>query len=154
MSSHPAPGELNSDLLQSLRGLKSAQRFPKGVMLFQEGFPAAGVYMVESGEVRIQLSGGQRQRQLLEVAGSGAILGLSECMAGEKYRITTVAGEETTAVFIPREEFLLFLRQHCDFCLQVARLLSEDLHGLYHKFRSITAHPGRPRQRSLDEQLN
>jgi len=34
------------------------------------------------------------------------------------------------------------------------RLLSEDLHALYDKFRSITAHPGRPRQRPLDEQLN
>jgi hypothetical protein len=34
------------------------------------------------------------------------------------------------------------------------RLLSEDLHGLYHKFRSLSAHPGRPRQRPADEQLN
>jgi hypothetical protein len=38
--------------------------------------------------------------------------------------------------------------------MQVVRLLSEDLHALYHKFRSISAHPGRPRHRPLDEQLN
>ena len=30
------------------------------------------------------------------------------------------------------------------------RLLSEDLHVLYHKFRNISAHPGRPRQRPPD----
>jgi hypothetical protein len=75
-------------------------------------------------------------------------------MAREKHRITAVAGEETDAIFIPREEFLEFLHQHCEFCVQIVRILSEDLHGLYHKFRSITAHPGRPRQRPLDEQMN
>jgi len=49
---------------------------------------------------------------------------------------------------------LEFLREHAEYCVQVVRLLSEDLHGLYHKFRSITAHPGRPRHRPVDEQLN
>jgi CRP-like cAMP-binding protein len=75
-------------------------------------------------------------------------------MTGEKYRITAEAGERTTVAFIPRKEFLALLREHGDFCMQVVRSLSEDLHGLYHKFRSISAHPGRPRHRPLDEQLN
>ena len=92
---------------------------------------------MESGEVRVLLSAGQSQRQLLEVVGPGTVLGLSESMSGEKYRITAEAGEPTTAAFIPREELLEFLREHGDFCMQVVRLLSEDLHGLYHKFRSI-----------------
>jgi CRP-like cAMP-binding protein len=75
-------------------------------------------------------------------------------MTGGKHRITAEAGDQTMAAFIPREEFLEFLREHGDFCMQVVRLLGEDLHGLYHKFRSISAHPGRPRHRPLDEQLN
>jgi hypothetical protein len=73
---------------------------------------------------------------------------------GERYRVTAEAGVATTASFIPRQEFVEFLRGHGDFCMQVVRLLSEDVHVLYHKFRSITAHPGRPRHRQLDEQLN
>jgi CRP-like cAMP-binding protein len=82
------------------------------------------------------------------------MLGLSESMSGESYRITAEAGEQTTAAFIPRADFLEFLRDHGDFSMEVVRLLSEDLHALYHKFRSISAHPGRPRHRPLDEQLN
>jgi CRP-like cAMP-binding protein len=145
---------LSPDLLQALRGIKSVQRFPKGATLFQQGSAVTGVYLVEGGEVRVLLSAGQNQKQLLEVVGPGTMLGLSESMTGEKYRITAEAGEQTTAAFIPREKFLEFLRDHGDFSMQVVRLLSEDLHGLYHKFRSISAHPGRPRHRSLDEQLN
>jgi CRP-like cAMP-binding protein len=154
MSLEPSPDTLQPDLFKALQGMKPAQQFAKGAILFEQGSLATGIFLVESGEVRVLLPAGQAQRQLLEVAGPGTILGLSESMAGESHRITAVAGEETTAVFIPREEFLEFLHKHCDFCMQVVRILSEDLHGLYHKFRSITAHPGRPRQRPLDEQLN
>jgi CRP/FNR family transcriptional regulator len=134
--------------------MQSAQSFARGATLFQQGSTARGVYLVESGEVRILLPTGQQQKQLLEVVGPGSILGLSESMSGASYRITAEAGDETTASFISRQEFLEFLREHNDFSMQVVRLLSEELHGLYHKFRSISAHPGRPRQRPLDEQLN
>ena len=154
MSSQPTQSKLSPNLLQALHGIKSVRLFPNGDTLFQQGSAATGVYLVESGEVRVLLPTGQSQTQLLEVVGPGAMFGLSESMTGEKYRITAVAGDETTAVFIPREEFLDFLREHCDFCMQVVRLLSEDLHGLYHKFRRISARQGRSRHRPLDEQLN
>ena len=154
MSTPPMPGKLSPDLLQALHGIKSVRLFPKGATLFQQGSAVTGVYLVENGEVRVLLPTGQSQKQLLEVVGPGTMLGLSESMTGEKYRITAEAGDETTAGFIPRQEFLEFLREHGDFCMQVVRLLSEDLHALYHKFRSISAHPGRPRHRPLDEQLN
>jgi len=97
---------------------------------------------------------GQQRKQLLEVVGPGAVLGLSESMTDESHRITAEANEETTVAFIPREQFLEFLREHNNFSMQVVRMLSQELHGLYQKFRNITAHPGRPRQRALNEQLN
>ena len=154
VSSRPTPGKLSPDLLRALQGMKSVRLFPKGATLFQQGSAVTGLYLVESGEVRILLSASSSQKQLLEVVGPGTVLGLSESMSGEKYRITAEAGEPTTAAFIPRAELLEFLRKHAEYCMEVVRLLSEDLHGLYHKFRSITAHPGRPRHRPLDEQLN
>jgi CRP/FNR family transcriptional regulator len=154
VSSQPTPGKLSPDLLQALHGIKSIRLFPKGAKLFLQGSAATGVYLVETGEVRVLLPTGQTQKQLLEVVGPGTMLGLSESMNGERYRITAEGGEQTTAAFVPREEFLAFLREHGDFSMEVVRLLSEDLHAIYHKFRSITAHPGRPRHRPLDEQLN
>ena len=154
MSLQPTPSKLSPDLLRALHAIKSARLYPTGATLFRQGSAAAGVYLVESGEVRMLLPTGQSQKQLLEVVGAGTVLGLSESMTGENYRTTAEAGDRTMAVFIPREEFLEFLGRHGDFCMQIVRLLSEDLHGLYQKFRSISAHPGRPRHRALDEQLN
>lgn len=154
MLSQPTPAKLSPDLWQALHGIKAVRVYPKGTQLFHQGACVSGVYVIESGEVRILLPTGPGRQQLLEVAGPGSVLGLIESMSGDDHRVTAEAGNHTTVAFIPREVFLDFLRDHCDFCMQVVRLLSEDLHGLYHKFRSISAHPGRPRHRSLDEQLN
>jgi CRP-like cAMP-binding protein len=145
---------LSPDLWEALHGVKSVRVYAKGAQLFQQGTEVRGVYVVESGTVRVLLPTAQSRLQLLEIAGPGSVLGLSESMSGDRYRVTAEAGDHTTVAFIPRESFVDFLRDHCDFCMQVVRLLSEDLHGLYHKFRSISAHPGRPRRRPADEQLN
>lgn len=154
VSSRPSPDRLSPEMLQALHGARSVRRFPKGATLIQQGSAAIGVYVVRSGEVRVLLPTGQNEKQLLEVIRPGDVLGLSENMTGENYRVAAEAGDETTAVFIPRDEFLKFLSEHCDFCMQIVRRLSGELHGLYDKFRSISAHPGRPRHRPLDEQLN
>src|ERR1700692_2535827 len=148
------PGGLSLALFQALQGIKTVQTFANGSTLFKQGSPVAGVYLVESGEVRILLATGHKQKQLLETAGPGVMLGLSESMSGENYRITAEANRSTTAAFIPRGALLNFLRDDADFSMEVVRLLSEELHGLYHKLRSISAHPGRPRRRNLDLQLN
>ena len=145
---------LSQEMEQALRGLMTSHVFPRGAALYQQGTVAAGIYLVEKGAVRVLLPAGENQNQLLEVVGAGAILGLSESMSGDRYRVTAEADEQTIAAFIPRKIFLDFLDGHHEFCMQVVRLLSENLHGLYHKFRSVSAHPGRPRRRPLDEQFN
>jgi CRP-like cAMP-binding protein len=148
------PKEFSPDLLLALQEIKLVRHLPQGTTLFEQGSSVAGIYVVESGEVRILLPTGQQRKQLLEVVGPGAVLGLSESMTGESHRITAEADEETTVAFIPRDQFLEFLREHNHFSMQVVRMLSQELHGLYQKFRNISAHPGRPRQRALNEQLN
>ena len=154
MSTEHTADDLSPDLWEALQGIKTLRVYPKGAKLFQHSDAVTGIYVVESGEVRILLPTAQNHEQLLEVAGPGTLLGLSESMSGDNCRVTAEAGDHTTVAFVSRESFAAFLQEHSDFCMAVVRLLSEDLHGLYHKFRSISAHPGRPRHRSLDEQLN
>ncbi|MFZ3264969.1 MAG: Crp/Fnr family transcriptional regulator [Terriglobales bacterium] len=154
MSSEFSGARLSQELEQALRGMMTFRVFPRGARLYQHGTAAVGIYLIETGAVQVLLPAGNNQNQLLEVVGAGSILGLSESMSGDTYRVTAEAVEQTTAAFIERKYFLDFLDGHHEFCLQVVRLLSENLHGLYHKFRGVSAHPGRPRRRPLNEQLN
>jgi CRP-like cAMP-binding protein len=145
---------LSQETADDLREFMTPREFPKGATLFKRGTPPSGIYLIETGTVRLLLPTGEDKNQLLEVVGAGTLLGLSDNMAGEHYRVTAEAEEPTTAAFIGREAFLDFLSLHQDFCMQVIHLLSENLHGLYHKFRSVSVHPGRPRRRSLNERLS
>jgi len=147
-------GTLSPDVEEALQEIMTSRSFAKGTILFQQGTPASGIYLVESGTVRVLLPTAQNQNQLLDVVGAGSILGLSECMAGESYRVTTEADGQVDALFITGKEFSEFLNSHQEFCMQVVRLLSENLHTLYHKFRGISAHPGRPRHRPPNQQMN
>jgi len=152
--SQSTPDKLSLELLQALQAMKSVLVFAKGATLFRQGYPVTGIYLVEAGEVRILLSTTHTQRQLIEIVGTGTILGLGESLSGEDYRITAEALAPTTVAFIARDTLHNFLSEHPDFSMEVLRLLSEELHSLYHKFRSISSHPGRPRRRELNQQLN
>lgn len=154
MSSEFARARLGKELEQALHGIMKSRVFPKGATLYQQGTAAAGIYVVEAGAVRVLLPATENRHQLLEVVGTGAILGLSESMSGDYYRVTAEADEPTITAFVAREEFMEFLDGHHEYCMQVVRLLSDNLHGLYHKFRSVSAHPGRPRRRPLNQELN
>lgn len=142
------------ELEEALQALLTPHVFPGGATLFRQGAEAGGIYLVKQGAVRVLLPNTQNQHQLLEIVGPGTVLGLSDTVAGARYRVTAEAEHQATAGFVEREVLLSFLGAHREFCLQIVRLLSDNLHGLYHKFRSVSAHPGRPRRRSLHEQLD
>lgn len=145
---------VSQELETALREMMTLRSFPKGGALFRQGTPATGVYLMEKGSARVLLATAADQTQLLDLVGPGTLLGLSDNVAGGRYRVTVEAAEQATAGFIEREAFVNFLGCHHEFCMQVVRLLSDNLHALYHKFRSVSAHPGRPRRRSLNEQLS
>jgi CRP-like cAMP-binding protein len=151
LSSQFSRSRLSQELEQALRSIVKTREFRKGETLYRHGSIADGLFVVETGAVQVLLPTGDHHTQVLEVVGTGAILGLSETMSGDNYRVTANAEELTTTSFIDRIEFLEFLDGHPEFCMQIVRLLSENLHGLYHKFRSVSAHPGRPRRRRLNE---
>jgi len=154
VSSEFSQARFGQEMEQALRGVMTSRVFPIGATLYRHGTIADGIYLVEQGAVRVLLPTTEKQNQLLEVVRAGAILGLSESVSAGSYRVTAEAEEPTTAAFVTRKDFLQYLDGHHEFCMQVVRLLSENLHGLYHRFRSVSAHPGRPRRRLPNEQLN
>ena len=150
----PYASRSGPELLPGLREIKSVENFSRGEHCFNSVSLPLGVYPVERGEVRILLSTGQKQRQLLEAVVSGVGLGFGESLTGKNHRITAEAWDKTSLAFIPRETFHEIPRGRGDVCMEILQLLGDDLHGLYRKFPSISAHPGGPRHRPFDEQLN
>jgi CRP/FNR family transcriptional regulator, cyclic AMP receptor protein len=142
-----SPNKLGMEIWQALVPITAVRVFPKGARLFQQGRPAEGIYVVEQGEVRVFLSS-QKPAKIFEIAGPGAVLGLSESVSGRDYKVTAEAADQTKVSYIERQQLMAFLRDHCDICMEIVRLLSEDLHALYHRFRVLNGATARGRKKS------
>jgi CRP/FNR family cyclic AMP-dependent transcriptional regulator len=136
-------GDLAPEAFATLDGIKSGQTFPKGTILFREGHPARGIFLICQGRVRLSVNSESGQRIVLRTAGPGEVLGLSAALAATDYEITAEVMENATVAPIRRKELLHFLRQHCDVCMQVVNQLSEDLHVAYDRVRTVGLGRGR-----------
>jgi CRP-like cAMP-binding protein len=85
---------------------------------------------VEAGEVRLWLTA-KSGRRSFKVVGPGTVLGLSETMTGGDYELSAEAAEGARISWVERDIFLRCLHRDHQLCLQIVRLLSEDLHSLY-----------------------
>ena len=129
--------DLAPEALAAFDGIKTVQTFPKGTILFREGHPARGIFLVCQGHVRLSVNSDSGQRIVLRTAGTGEVLGLSAALSATTYEVTAEVMENATVAHIRRKELLQFLRQHCDVCMQVVNQLSEDLHVAYDRVRMV-----------------
>ena len=133
-----SPEAAGAELARALAAIGSNRVFDKGQSLFREGEPAKGVFLIQQGRVSVLVAKTESALNAVQPARAGAVLGLSECVSGCRFRASAVAAEQTTVCYIQRHELLKFLRQHCEVCMRIVRLLSEDLHVLYHELRHLT----------------
>jgi CRP/FNR family transcriptional regulator, cyclic AMP receptor protein len=137
--------DLELDALEAFDGIKTTQTCPKGTVLFREGQPARGIFLLCHGRVRLSVCSESGRRMSLRVATAGEVLGLSAAVAGGHYEVTAETLEESLVGAVRRKDLLQFLHSHPGVCMQVVNLLSEDLHQAYGRVRAVglgrTRHP-------------
>jgi CRP-like cAMP-binding protein len=144
------PHLILQELQRALKGMASKQAYPKGKALFRCGQPPRGVYLVDKGEVNLFLPVSSATGAVFEKAGPGALLGLSEAVSGAHHKLRAEAACPTSVSFVTREALLDCLRQNPVSCMQIVHLLSENLHLLYHRFRSTQSVASRRKRASGD----
>jgi CRP/FNR family transcriptional regulator, cyclic AMP receptor protein len=129
--------DMPADTLRSFDAIKSARTFPRNTILFAEGRPVRGIYLLCDGRAKLSICSDSGKRLTLRIAGPGEVLGLGAALSNTRYEITAELLDASQIVFIRRKELMRFLRDHPEVCMQVVRMLSQDLHGAYERVRSI-----------------
>jgi|SRR5580700_9580287 CRP-like cAMP-binding protein len=128
---------LQPTLWRALHDFASLPAEPANNPLFCAGELAQCIYLVEAGQVRLGLLSQSRGGQPYEIAQAGSVLGLSEGMSGEDYKLTAEAEKGGRISYINRDTLLWGLSNNRRLCLEIARFISEDLHSLYRQFHEI-----------------
>jgi CRP/FNR family transcriptional regulator len=141
--------DMTADALQAFDSIKNVAVEPKNSVLFSEGRPSKGIFVLCDGRAKLSICSETGKRLMLRIAGPGEVLGLGATMAGTPYEVTAELLDASQVVFVKRKDLLRFLRDHREACLMVVQMLSQDLHAAYERVRSIgltrTRRPRLPR---------
>jgi CRP/FNR family transcriptional regulator len=112
---------LPAEALADLEHLLAPSTYPTGMVLFSETEPAAGIYVVLDGEVKLSINSPDGRRLSFRIAKAGEVLGLSSALSGGTYEMTADTLYPAKIAHISQQLFLQFLSRHPAVYQSVAR---------------------------------
>ncbi|HXY01778.1 MAG TPA: Crp/Fnr family transcriptional regulator [Candidatus Limnocylindrales bacterium] len=128
---------LSTRSARNLENIRRTSSYPSGAILFMEGEAARGVYIICQGRVKLLTTNSEGKTLIFKIAKPGEILGLNATLSGTTHEITAETLQPAQLAYISREDFLRFIKDNGDACLQVAQHLGRDCHSAYEVIRSI-----------------
>lgn len=128
------PNQAPEGLWKRLNATGAVRQYERGTILYRAGAHVDGIYLIHTGQVRLQLCG--RKKRTLATSGPGTILALADAMCGDCHKLTAETETPAQIRFINRETLLELLRTTPLACMQIVQLLSEDLLRLHNSLRN------------------
>lgn len=139
----PGIGDLHSLLdasrASSLSNLNSLHR--RGKVLFAEGEPARGIYILRTGKATVSISSSEGKTVIPRIAQAGDVLGLNSVLRSSHYDATVKTLEPCRTDFIPRAEVLALIENSHAGARAVLKLLSHELCELSQRTSSLLLQP-------------
>ena len=106
------------------------RQFSPGELIFAEGDPCTGLYVVERGHIRIFKSSAGGREQVLSIDGPGSSVAELPVFDGGPYPASGSAVEEATVLLIRKQDFQALCLAHPQVALKVLRVVGSRLRRL------------------------
>ncbi|MEO5722305.1 MAG: cyclic nucleotide-binding domain-containing protein [Chthoniobacterales bacterium] len=110
IAAHPFLLGMSEHHLQLLADCAIRTQFDAGQTIFREGETANRFYLIEQGEIVLEAAGSGDQAAVIEILGSGDLLGWSWIFPPYVWHFTARATQPTSAIFF----YATVLREHCE----------------------------------------
>ena len=121
--------------------LRQTAFYPKGALLFVEGQPTRGLFLICAGQAKLYVNSAEGQSLTLRIVEQGEVLCLSSLIADESYPATAETLCPSQVGFLPRLSFLQLMRAHPDVSLRVAKHLSMEVSKAWQQTRMLALAP-------------
>ena len=129
--------DLPEELLDEFRASSVAAIYKPRQVVFSEGSPALGLYMVCCGAVKLYQSDRFGRDHILEVAGPGSILGELPSNGDQILSVTAETVTESQLCFLPRQYLVAFLEKYPTGGIRLVAALSRELAAARRKVRDL-----------------
>ena len=106
------------------------RRFDAGETVYAEGEDCTGLYVVESGHVRIFKSSTGGREQVLSIEGPGSSVAELPVFDGGNYPASVTAIDDATLLFVSKQDFQSLCLTHPQVSLKVLRVVGARLRRL------------------------
>ncbi len=122
--------DLAEDELSYIAKRAVPRRFQAGELIFSEGDACPGLWIIESGKVRIFKSSPSGREQVLAIDGPGSSVAELPVFDGGKYPASAAAMNDATLLFVSKQDFQSLCLEHPQVALKVLRVVGRRLRGL------------------------
>ncbi|MGB9601516.1 MAG: cyclic nucleotide-binding domain-containing protein [Limisphaerales bacterium] len=119
--------DLPHEELECLKNSASLVEAPAGTIIFNEGDPGTGLYLIKSGKVQILSNIGKGEEKIFATLGDGEVFGEMAIVENENRSATAKAIEDSVLYFIPRDVALAVLERSPKLALSMLREISRRL---------------------------
>jgi CRP/FNR family transcriptional regulator len=106
------------------------KRFAPGELIFAEGDPCQGMYIVERGNIRIFKSSPGGREQVLSIDGPGSSVAELPVFDGGPYPASGSAVDAVTVLLVRKQDFHALCLEHPEVALKVLRVVGMRLRRL------------------------
>ena len=145
---------LSEDELRFIVQRAVSRHFSPGEIVFGEGDPCSGLYVVASGHLRIYKSSAAGREQVLSIDGPGSSIAEVPVFDGGNYPASAAAVDRATLLFISKQDFQALCLAHPQVALKVLRVVGARLRqlvGIIEELSFTTVRHRLPRARVLRE---
>lgn len=122
--------ELSPVQLREIGAIAQGQGFEPEALIFQQGFPATGFFMVKTGRVKIFKLSPQGKEQILHLFGPGEHFAEVPAWDGQDFPASALALQPSEILFFPRRTFLDLLHRHPEIAIRLLISLSHHARQL------------------------
>jgi CRP/FNR family transcriptional regulator len=126
----PIFSKLDDTMLAQLAARCISRTVSAGSVLFTTGEPCRGLYIIETGRVRIYRTSPDGREQVLHVEGPKRAVAELPLFDGGTYPASAVAIEPSRLAFLPRDDFEWAYRTHPDIAQAIIQGLGKRLRHL------------------------
>ncbi|OKY75717.1 MAG: transcriptional regulator [Desulfobulbaceae bacterium DB1] len=121
------------------------QEVPRGKLLFSEGDPGNGFFVIVSGRIKIFKLSIDGKEQILHILGPGEPFAEVAVFTGSSYPANAMALEKSRLFFFPRKAFVELIGEHPSLAMNMLATLSFRLKQFTHMIEALSLKevPGR-----------
>jgi CRP/FNR family transcriptional regulator len=128
---------LSNDALKAFERIKVTSGHPDRSVIFSQGQPSQGVYILCSGRVKLSTFSKDGKNLILRIAAPGEVLGLSSCLSDKAHHATAEAVSACQINFVGKKEFMRFLREFPEAEHNLVRQLNNNYSRACEQIRSL-----------------